>query len=624
MTSSRTTAAGGAEGAGAHYRSALQAWRDGDAASASAHCRAALQIDPHHADAWLLLGGIEHRAGNTDAALTAFDRAVTHSGGHPAARANRAAARLRAGDTAGARADAGAATQVAPSLFGGWLNLGLAAAAERDVDAAIVALSKAVALRADDQTALFGLARAQQDGGRMSEGIATLERLLAVAPDHAQARLHLANALANDGQYEASLAQYRELLRRRPDAAQAHSTYLIALQYDPDVSPERLLEEHRAWAVRHAPAAELRKARPLRGRRLRVGWVSPRFANGPVATFFLAVLRAFDRTRIEHVLYPTYRHADAAARAFADAAEHWRPAWTGDDDAFVEQVRGDAVDVLVDLSGHAPAHRLRAFARRAAPLQVSWLDYFCTTGIPAMDVLLSDDDHTPRELEGTFCERIVRLPSGRLCYAPPDDAPPLDPLPRDGAGPVLCSFNRVLKLNAHTLALWGRILDRLPEAQLWLRGSAFAGATDADRWRGRLHAAGIDVERVRMLPFTTYRALLDDYRRVDVALDPFLFSGCATTADALWMGVPVVTRIGRTMVSRQSAALLRRVGLQPYVAEDDDGYVEAAVQGATASRDIDRRRALRQAMLSAHDPRRFAGELEEVLLRLYRERAGHD
>jgi predicted O-linked N-acetylglucosamine transferase (SPINDLY family) len=457
---------------------------------------------------------------------------------------------------------------------------------------------------------------------RPFEALAQADAVLAALPTHRSARFLRASLLGERGDTQAALAEYRRLLEQVPDDAHAGSAYLIALQHDPDASAESIAQAHRDWAARHAPLIAPRRLpeRPHADpeRALRIGWLSPRFCAGLVPTFFAAELECLERRGMTHVLYDSGGIDDEATARFRAAADEWRRVDALDDAALCAQIRADRIDVLVELSGHSPGNRLRALASRPAPVQVTWLDYFHSTGLAAIDVLLSDAVLSPPQFAQHYSERVSILRSGRLCYAPPPDAPDLI---ERSTGPVRFGcFNRLNKINDAVLRTWSHILADVPDSCLRLKARAFDGVGMREHFLARAAAAGIDAARIEFFGYGSHRDTLDAYNTIDIALDPFPFSGCATSCDALWMGVPVITRIGETMVSRQSASLLTALDLTDLIAADDDDYVHRAI---ALARDARRRRQLhtplRERMRAGLcDPQRHARELTDALREAWR------
>ncbi|MBO9663461.1 hypothetical protein [Dokdonella sp.] len=446
-----------------------------------------------------------------------------------------------------------------------------------------------------DYASLLALAEASHTRGALGAAVHWSERALALRPQARAPREVLATALIDRGDVEAGLAQYRELLRE-PNADTA-ARHLVLMHYDPHQDNERLYAAHRDFAQRHLSAFGAPFV-PRRGgaSTLRVGWLSPRFDEGPVATFLGGLLDAFDRTRHRHLLIALQPSRDATAGRLHALADDWIEASGLDDEALLRRLRDLDLDVLIDLAGHSTWNRARVVAQRVAPLQISWLDWFDTTASPAMDAWISDRWLTPEDSGQRYSERLLRLPSGRFCYTPPRSSPPAD---YGGDGRVrFASFNRLAKLNDAVVATWAEILRRVPQAELELGTRLLDDAATREYTSARFARHDIAPERLRLHGRRAYADLLEAYRRVDVALDPFPFSGCTTTCDALWMGVPTLALPGETFVSRQSASLLWRLGREEWIARDRDDYVERAVAIASEAAVLRTRRAsLRAAML---------------------------
>ena len=414
--------------------------------------------------------------------------------------------------------------------------------------------------------------------GRSSAALAWSERAHSLAPQALEPIEMRAVALLDRGDVEAGLALYRTLLARTDVDADTASRCLILAHYDPAQDNAALFAAHRAWTRRYIRpfGAPFREPEPRdAGRKLRIGWLSPRFGNGPVASFFTGLLAAFDRTQFEHHLVALQARGDLATQRLRAKSDAWLALDGLDDAALLQRLRDAAFDIVIDLAGHSVGNRLRVLAQRVAPIQLCWLDYFDTTAIDTMDGWISDAWLTPEDSPQRYTERVLRLESGRFCYAPPEDAPP--PTHAGGGAPVFGSFNRLAKLNDAVLDTWCEILRRVPAAQLalgtQLLGDEIARARTIERFAQR----GIDAARLRLHAQRSYAELLDAYRDIDIALDPFPFSGCTTTCDALWMGVPVIARSGDTFVARQSASLLQRLGRHEWLANDPGEYVERAV-----------------------------------------------
>jgi predicted O-linked N-acetylglucosamine transferase (SPINDLY family) len=311
--------------------------------------------------------------------------------------------------------------------------------------------------------------------------------------------------------------------------------------------------------------------------------VSPRFGAGPLATLLLPVLERHDRSRVEVALYSSHAHESTVGARMRAAADRWRDL-PRDDEAAARAIADDELDLLVDLAGHAPGHRLTVLARRPAPVQAVWLDYADTTGMRAIDYLVSDAIQMPPGEAPSFRERLVLLPC-RFAYRPLATAT-ASPPPSIARGTVTFgSFNRHAKASAATLDAWRAILVAVPDARLALRAAAYGDASTVAAIRELWAMRNMPVDRVDFLPWLPLAEALAAYATVDIALDPFPFNGGVTTCDALAHGVPVVVLAGERPIARQGASLLRAAGHPEWIAGTPHAYVDLAVSLAT-SRDL--------------------------------------
>jgi len=346
------------------------------------------------------------------------------------------------------------------------------------------------------------------------------------------------------------------------------SAALYLAQFDAEIDDARLVEAHRAWAGRHADALQRHAHAPGQNGRLRIGYVSADLGHHPVGRLLLEALPAHDRARFEIHVYSDRLIEDEVTARLRASVDAWHRTEALDDRALADRIRDDGIDILVDLAGHTWDNRLLAFARKPAPVQVTFFGYGATTGMAAMDAAFSDPWEAPTAAH--FAEDVVRLPSGRL------------PAPRTRARkarsgpPVFGSLNKLVKLSPPVIRLWARLLAAVPQARLLLQ------TADLDRSAVRtlvidaFQAYGIAADRLDLRGARPHGEHLWTYDEIDVALDPFPFAGGMTTWEALASGVPVVTLGGERPLARQSLSLLARSGLDDLVAPDAESYVEIA------------------------------------------------
>ena len=295
------------------------------------------------------------------------------------------------------------------------------------------------------------------------------------------------------------------------------------------------------------------------------------------------------------------------------------------DERLAKQIRADGIDILFDLSGHTANNRMLVFARKPAPIQITWIGYEGTTGLTAMDYLIADRHVIPEGSEKHYCERVLRMPDGYLCYDPPTAAPPVGELPALIKGyATFGSFNNLAKITPEVIAVWAKILRRMPESRLLMMYCGLGDPTVTQRYIDLFEAQGVEPQRLELLPPTSYSEYLATYHQVDVVLDPFPFSGGTTTCEALWMGVPVVTWPGETFAGRHSLSHLSNVGLTETIARDLSGYVDIAVSlTSDTSRLAAIRASLRERVAASPlcDGERFADNLGALLREAWRRRS---
>lgn len=470
----------------------------------------------------------------------------------------------------------------------------------------------------------FRLGNALRSLGRIKPAIEAMETAARLDPGSRGARMNLAMLLWEGGRGREAESLLREMAAGTGDAAlDAHQNLLLMLNYREDLEPGRCYDEHLVWAARYADPVSAAAAPPERpadpGRPLNIGYVSPDFRLHPVALFLLPLLNHHDRARHRIHLYATRAGADDTTARLRSAADEWRDIAALSDDEAADMIRRDGIDVLVDLAGHTGWNRLLLFARRPAPVQLSWLGYLNTTGMRAMDARLTDVIATPEAFDALHTERIVRLPGCQWCFQPLVDAPDVSPSPPSRGGTVTFgSFHNLVKVGPAVIALWSRLLRQLPRSRLLLMAKGLAdGRQDLLE---RFGAEGVAADRIELRNAVPYRQYLATYGEVDIALDAFPYSGGTTTCESLWMGVPVVTWAFPAVAGRGAASILSAAGLPELVAESPEQYLSIAADLAASPPRLEALRAslrgrMRQSPLM--DAPRFAAGIEDAYRALW-------
>jgi protein O-GlcNAc transferase len=588
----------------------------------------AISLQPNYAEAFNNRGNALRGVNRFDDALASFEKAIALKADYAEAFCGRGLSLQELNRREEALASHERAIALKPDFAEAYNHRALALRELRRLDEAIASFDRAIALRPDYAAAYTNRGTALHELIRLDEALASFDRAIALRPANAAAYNNRSATLRELMRLEEALASYERAVSLKPDFAEAHSNLLFSLNYDDKLTPDRLFEAHLEWNERYGrqlpnPAAYANE-RDV-GRRLRIGYLSCDFRSHSVAHFVEPLLKNHDRQAVEVFCYAEVMRPDAVTAHLRSFADHWRVTIGLSDDELAERIRTDAIDILVDLAGHAGHNRLPVFARKPAPVQVTWLGYPNTTGLEAMDYRLVDAvTDPPGESDAFASETLVRLEGGFLCYGGLKGAPAPAAPPCLKSGTITFgSFNNPTKMSSASLDAWASLLARLPTARLLLKGGPFTDAAARALCLTRLSERGVAPERVEMLPWlddaTAHQAA---YNRVDIALDPFPYNGTTTTCEALWMGVPVVTLRGDRHAGRVGASLLGQIGLTELVANSVEEYVEIA---RTLARNGERleefRHSLRPriAASSLCDGPAFARKIEAAFRRVWRD-----
>ncbi len=600
---------------------------------AEAGYRWALQIKPDYAEAYSNLGTILQTLGRLDEAEASHRRALQVKPDFAQAHFNLGNSLMALGRLIEAEASYRRALQIKPDFAEAHSNLGTTLQALGRLDEAEAGCRQALQIKPDFAEAYHNLGNALAAQGRLDEAKASYRRALQIKPDLAEVHNNLGNTLVAQGRLDEAKASYRRALQIKPDYAEAYSNLLFALNYHPDKPDEAVLSAHQEYEVRFGMPHRgkwlyLNNAREgfETGRRLRVGYVSPDLRQHSVAYFFQPLLREHDPQAVEVFCYAEVARPDAVTSVLQGLTDHWLSTVGLSDAALAERIAADKIDILVDLAGHTANNRLPVFARKPAPVQITWLGYPNTTGLSAMDYRLVDAvTDPPGEADGWASETLIRLDDGFLCYEPPADAPLPGGPPSLASGSITFgSFNNPAKLSSATLDAWALLLERVPGSRLLAKGWGFAEEATRAAFLARLVQRGVDPQRVTLLGYVHGLAHhLELFEQVDIALDPFPYNGTTTTCEALWMGVPVVALSGDHHAGRVGASLLTQIGLTELIAPSVEAYIDIASKLAA---DPARLCALRQSMRERLRtsplclPQAFARKIEAIYRDLWQRR----
>jgi predicted O-linked N-acetylglucosamine transferase (SPINDLY family) len=576
-----------------HATVAAAALAAGDAGGAAASYRRAVGLDPTESDLQYNLS-LAYRSFDRAVALNGLRRCLAIDGWHGQAWTAAGLFRLEANDGVAAVRHFRRALAAVPQLDGAFSNLAICS----------------------------------QAAGRTAENTRYCQRAAALSPREAKVLANLSGALTLDGRMPEAMAALTRAREIDPGHAAMYSNYLFLMNYLPGYDFAAHGRENRAWGrwvesqMSPPPPAFDNDRNP--DRRLRLAYISPEFLQQQnQLAWVLPLLQHHNRERFEIYSYADVAAADAATRRIGDLSDCLRIVGDLDDAAKTETIRRDGIDIAVNLCGWMAAKRA-LFARRLAPVQVAYDNHVSTTGLRAMDYRITDAWLDPPGVDEFYSERLIRLRTGYSNPLPPEEAPPIDPLPANDNGFVTFgTANHLGKISDETVVLWGRILACVPRSKILVKAAALHMDETADATRRRFARLGVPTERLILVgptrePEAHFRAI----GRIDIGLDPFPFNGGKSTADMMWMGVPVVALAGDSMMSRVGVSLVTRAGFPELVAPDAEGYVDRATElasdlGRLATLRRDMRRRLKASILG--DFRRHTREVEEAYRAMWRD-----
>ncbi len=447
-------------------------------------------------------------------------------------------------------------------------------------------LQRALELQPDSAQIHAHLGKIQNDLGQYAKAETNLKRAINLKPDFSKAHCALGLTLKNRLRFEEATNCLRKAVALDPGDLYAYSNLLFALTYGMEHDPEEIIRVARHYGSKVSQATPRRFTDwHLTGpdKKLHLGFVSGDFRRHPVGYFFAALLQHLDKSALEISAYPTSRFEDDLTARIKPLCDHWQSINHLNNVEAAALIHRDGPQILIDLSGHTAFSRLELFAYKPAPVQVSWLGYCGTTGIQEMDYLLGDPLVTPPDEENHFTERIWRLPETYVCFSPPDADIEINSLPALQNGFVtLGCFNNLLKLNDRLLSCWANILLALPNARLFLKARQLGDRQVAGEVVRRFADYGVTAERLTLEESTSnYKEYLAAYHRVDISMDTFPYPGLTTSAESLWMGVPVLTKRGDHFLSHNGECIARNTGQQAWIAADEADYVMKAVSFAS-------------------------------------------
>jgi len=589
----------------------------------------AIALKPDYAEAYSNRANALRALHRPEEALASCDRAIALNPGRMEALNNRGTALfdMRRYDEAVATYDR--ALSVQPDYADIWWSRGEALFALERFDEALASHDRALAINPNLAAAWLGRANVLRRN-RLSEAFATCHRALAIEPDSPRSLIQLAQCHASQGDTEQAVACFDRVLAIKADDEQAISSKIFTLDFAPVGFAEQQVARTCWWqqiGSKIAARSQLHHDNDRNpDRRLVLGYVSADFRKHSAAFAFSPVLNNHDKTRFEVICYSCSPTEDAVTGYFQQLADKWRGASQWSDDRLGDQIRADKIDILIDLSGHTAGHRLRTFASRPAPIQVTAWGHSTGTGLPTIDYLFSDPVAIPAAVRHLFAEKIYDLPCLVIIEPPPSELCTPEPPVLSKGHITYGVFNRINKISDEAIRLWAHILQSDTDSRLLIKHSAVDDLSIRLVLRERFARYGASADRIDLLGSTSRADHMAAYGQVDVCLDTFPQNGGVSTWEALHAGVPVVAKLGESLPSRISGAILSSIGMTDWVATDADGYAETALKLASTP---DHLRTLRHelpriAMSSRCDPKSYTNAVEEAYRAMWKAYCARD
>ncbi|MEI7606595.1 MAG: tetratricopeptide repeat protein [Rhodospirillaceae bacterium] len=589
----------------------------------------ALALRPDYADAHQNLGMFWRGRGEHALAAASFEQALRFRPGDPLLLFNLGAVWGAQGQNCEAIACFRLALEARPADPDILFSLSVALSNEGEQEEAAAICARALGHAPGYAAGFLHLGNIMRSLGRLARAIDAYRSAIVLQPDCVDAVFYLGLTLHAFNRFEVAIRQFEHVLILRPDRVDVRDSLLMTLSYTADCPIGRLLAEHRRYERMHTPPLPIGIFANSRDpeRRLRVGYVSDELCEHFAGYFVEPLVLAHDRRAVETFCYSGTPRHDAATGRLREICDGWRDTAGLGDEAMAALIRDDSIDILVDLSGHAAPNRLPVFARKPAPVQMSWLGYPATTGLSAMDYRLVDAVTDPDgEADRAVTEALVRVRTGFLCFRPPAASDVRDSPVMEMGRIRFGSFNALSKITPRVIALWAALLLRVPRATLTLKDWRLHYAEVRRHVEAEFASHGVVSDRLELLHWTPdLDSHLEAFHRLDVALDPFPYNGTTTTCEALWMGVPVVTLRGDRHAGRVGASLLTRVGLEELVAADEETYLMIAASLACDPGRLERlRRGMRERLRASSlcDADTFAHHVETAYRIMWRRWCG--
>lgn len=544
-----------------------------------------LRENPNHADSHYNLGNILQELNQAEKAKSCFEKAIKIKPNYIEAHNNLGNLFHKFGEFKKAINCFEKAIKINSHLAVPYYNLGNAQKELGDYQKAKNCFLKAIEIKSDYIEAHINLGEVFQELSEHKKAINCFKQAIIIQPNSANAYYNFGVTLEKLGEYQNAINYFQKAINLKPDYTRAHSNKLFNLFYLEEVDPKHYLFQAKKFRLSLKPINSellLKYQFDVNPKKIKVGFVSGDFRQHPVGYFLLDMLKYLKNKNLELTAYSNSKIKDSLSVELKSHFTNWCEITDQDDEKVVNQIRKDGIHILLDLSGHSAKNRLPIFINKPAPIQASWAGYPGSTGIPEIDYMIGDRFVTPENENGHFTEKIFRLPLMWVCFSEPDlDVRISDPPVIKNGYVTFGSFNNLSKINDKVISLWSKILKSCPKSKIFLKAKRLDDSYLKEKIIDKFKENGINLNSIILEGSSSRSKQLNSYNKVDIALDPFPYSGGVTSLEAIWMGVPVLTKKGFRFVSHTTESINHNSGMSDWVANDENEYVKKAIKFST-------------------------------------------
>tara|TARA_Y100000590_G_scaffold466174_1_gene640720 strand:- start:8761 stop:10611 length:1851 start_codon:yes stop_codon:yes gene_type:complete len=541
-----------------------------------------LEINPSHFKSIFLLGTLSITVKNFDKAVELLHQSISIQPDHAQSHCNLGVVYKELGETEKAKSYYQKAISIKPDFADPHNNLGIIFNELDEIEKAITCYQKAIDIQPDYADAHYNLGNALHKINKHQAAITSYEKVIQINPNYTAAHYNLGNVMSVLGEFKKAVSCYEKAINSKKNHSLAYNNMMFTLLYLEEADPEICLKRAKEFRSSLKPIKDdllIKYQFNTKPKKLRIGFVSGDLREHPVGFFLLDTLSHLKNENLELIAYSNSQIEDDINKKLRSHFNNWRVIKSKSDMDVINTVRKDGIHILIDLSGHSDQNRLPIFINRPAPVQASWISYPGTTGIPEIDYMIGDSFVTPESEAKHFAERIFRLPNMWVCFTLPDSDIEISEPPVIKNGYVTFgSFNHLSKINKKVISLWSKILKSIPKSKIFLKTKQLNDSYLKKKIIDEFKKNGVNLNSIILEGSSPRNELLKSYNKIDIALDPFPYSGGVTSLEAIWMGVPVLTKKGFRFVSHTTESINHNSGMSDWVANDENEYVKKAIQ----------------------------------------------